>query len=85
MFGPSKRGYSHGAFQNVNIKIGANGFGNAQNHPQGASDSQKLQEYQNKISELNELNHQRKCTISRLQGELENERSKNQAQQMRIK
>ena len=85
MFGPSKRGYSHGAFQNVNIKIGPNGYGNSQNQHQGISDSQKLQEYQNKISELNEVNHQRKCTISRLQAELEKERSKNQSQQIRIK
>ena len=87
MFGnnSNKRGFQNGAFQNVNIKIGANGFGNGNSRASEPSEDQKIQEYQNKISELNEINHQRKSTISRLQADLERERSRNQAQLVKIK
>lgn len=85
MFGnnSNKRGFQNGAYQNVNIKIGENGFENSR--PSELPQDQKIQEYQNKISELNEINHQRKCTISRLQADLERERSRNMAQQVKIK
>jgi hypothetical protein len=85
MFGnnSNKGGFQNGAYQNVNIKIGATGFENSR--PSELPQDQKIQEYQNKISELNEINHQRKCTISRLQADLERERSRNMAQQVKIK
>ena len=86
MFGKNanKKGFQNGASQNVNIKIGANGFGKRNSKDFSQSEDQKLQEYQNKISDLNAINHQRKCTISRLQADLESERSRNQAQQIKI-
>ena len=72
MFGnnSNKRGFQNGAYQNVNIKIGANGLGF--NHNGISRDSKPSED------ELFE-------TISRLKADLEHERSRNMAQQVKIK